>query len=86
MNGMAPDAKITFFDLGVTGMNYLKVPIVTEIFESAYKSGARVHTNSWGNPGGIYGQISTDVDQFMVDHPDSLILYSAGNNGKSCYS
>jgi hypothetical protein len=22
------------------------------------------------------------VDQFLVDHPESMILYSAGNNGK----
>jgi hypothetical protein len=79
---MAPEGKISFFDVGVTGKNYLKVPIVSQIFDTAYEAGARVHTNSWGNPGGIYGQISTDVDQFLVDHPESMILYSAGNNGK----
>ena len=40
-----------------------------------------MHTNSWGNPGGIYGQMSYDVDAYLSDHEDFLILFAAGNNG-----
>ena len=47
MSGMAPNAKITFFDIGVTNRDYLKVPVLSDIFDSAYETGARVHTNSW---------------------------------------
>ena len=39
MDGMAPDAKITFFDIGVVGSDYLKIPDVEDIFDMAYESG-----------------------------------------------
>ena len=81
MNGMAPDAKIAFFDLGMTEKSFLKVPALTDIFNSAYETGARVHTNSWGNLGGLYGQMSYDVDDFTFSHPDFLVLFAAGNSG-----
>lgn len=51
MNGMAPDAKLAFFDLGMTDRSFLKVPALKDIFQSAYDAGARVHSNSWGNLG-----------------------------------
>jgi len=81
MNGMAPDAKISFFDLGMTERSFLKVPAITDIFQSAYDSGARVQTNSWGNLGGLYGQMSYDLDDFTFDHPDFLVLFAGGNFG-----
>ena len=81
MDGMAPDGKISMFDLGMTNREYLKVPAVSEIFNSAYKAGARVHTNSWGNFGGIYGQMSYDVDAYLSENEDFLILFAAGNSG-----
>lgn len=67
----------------MVGSDYLIVPEVFDIFDSAYAAGARVHTNSWGNNGGIYGQMSVDVDQYLIDHPDFMILFSAGNQGDS---
>ena len=81
MDGMAPGGKISIFDLGMTNREYLKVPAVSEIFNSAYKAGARVHTNSWGNFGGIYGQMSYDVDAYLSENEDFLILFAAGNSG-----
>ena len=39
MDGMAPDAKITFFDIGVVGSDYLKIPDVGDIFDMAYETG-----------------------------------------------
>jgi hypothetical protein len=55
---------------------------LTALFQQAYLAGARIHTNSWGAPlAGDYTQNSRAVDQFMWDHPDMLILFSAGNAG-----
>jgi Subtilase family len=53
------------------------------LFGLAYDQGARIHTNSWGSSSnvGSYSQTSADVDKFMWDNKDILILYSAGNNG-----
>src|SRR6185436_5935045 len=63
-------------------------PVVdlTPIFQQAYTQGARIHTNSWGdredsNPQNTYTAACQDVDQFMFDHPDFLILFAAGNAG-----
>lgn len=81
MSGMAPRAKLAFFDIGVTHRDFLKLPAVGDIFDSAYRAGARVHTNSWGNLGGLYGQMSFDVDQYTYDHPEFMIVFAAGNSG-----
>jgi hypothetical protein len=48
MNGMAPNSKISFFDIGMTEQSFLKVPSLEQILETAYEAGARVHSNSWG--------------------------------------
>ena len=67
----------------MTGRDYLKIPELDKIFDSAYKAGARVHTNSWGNVGGIYGQLSMDVDQYLHQHQDFFVLFAGGNEGYS---
>lgn len=78
MNGIANKAKIAFFDIGVTQRNYLLVPPLEELFDWSYDVGARVHSNSWGNEGGIYGSMSYDMDQYCYTHPDFLPIFAAG--------
>ena len=85
MNGMAPDGKISMFDVGVSNRKFLKVPAVPEIFNNAYKAGARVHMNGWGKIGDTYGQTSYDVDAYLSENEDSLILFPAGNSGYDCF-
>jgi serine protease AprX len=52
------------------------------LFQQAYNWGSRVHSNSWGSAkNGEYTSDSQAVDQFIWDHPDMIILYSAGNEG-----
>jgi hypothetical protein len=48
---MAPEAKVTFFDIGVTGNSDLTLPnnIYTDMFYPMYLQGARIFSNSWGN-------------------------------------
>lgn len=59
---------------------------LADLFAPAYAAGARVFTNSWGNPNpqsfGTYNANARAVDQFMATHRDLLILFSAGNNGR----
>ncbi|MDQ3787804.1 MAG: S8 family serine peptidase, partial [Actinomycetota bacterium] len=53
------------------------------LFAQAYEAGVRIHTNSWGAPAkGDYTESSRAVDEFMWTHPDMLILFSAGNDGR----
>ncbi|HEX3043274.1 MAG TPA: S8 family serine peptidase [Bacillota bacterium] len=55
------------------------------IFSQAYTGGARIHTNSWGVPysdgGNVYDAESSQVDSFMWNNKDMLILFAAGNDG-----
>lgn len=82
-SGMAPEAQLIFQAVG-NDSNYLYLPgDLNEVFQPAYNLGARIHTNSWGGlPDGEYNILSQQVDQFMWEHPDMLILFSAGNAGK----
>lgn len=53
------------------------------LFQEAYDSGARIHTNSWGGGKfGTYDYESRDVDGFAWTHKDMIILFAAGNDGK----
>jgi len=54
-----------------------------ELFSEAYKEGARIHNNSWGDHllWGKYSYQSNRVDDFMWEHPDMLVLFGAGNEG-----
>ena len=92
-DGMAPGARLVVQDAGFRTDNCgdlpgIGCPVVDlkPIFQQAFTQGARIHTNSWGdNENGAvqnnYSAASADVDQFMFDHPDFLILFAAGNAG-----
>jgi subtilisin family serine protease len=55
---------------------------LNELFAQAYADGARIHSDSWGaSVNGFYTDSSRQVDEFMWDHPDMLIVFSAGNDG-----
>ncbi|RME15614.1 MAG: serine protease [Bdellovibrio sp.] len=65
-------------------LNNLTVPPeLKDLFQPAYDKGARIHTNSWGkNNYGGYDNFAEQVDEFMWEHPDMLILFAAGNSGE----
>ncbi|HKP87308.1 MAG TPA: S8 family serine peptidase [Blastocatellia bacterium] len=50
-------------------------------FQEAYKAGARVHNNSWGGESdeNTYSKDSNVIDRFAFLHPDTLIIFAAGN-------
>ena len=52
------------------------------LFADAYRDGARVHTNSWGGgAAGDYDDQCRDLDRFVHDHRDMVVLFAAGNDG-----
>ncbi|WP_407355792.1 PGF-pre-PGF domain-containing protein [Methanolobus sp. WCC5] len=81
-SGMAPEAELVFQAVGGE-TNYLYPPAnLCDLFQPAYDLGARIHTNSWGSSSnGAYTTYSQQIDQFMWENPDMLILFSAGNSG-----
>ncbi len=81
--GMAPGATLVFEAMGdSTDGLYLPVPF-TSLFQMAYSSGAKIHSNSWGFFGvpGDYLTYSRDVDDFVWSNPDMLIVFAGGNDG-----
>jgi serine protease AprX len=82
IRGIAPDALLVFQSLlDAEGNLYLPVDL-GELFEDAYAEGARIHNNSWGaNTKSMYTANSTEVDAFIEEHQDMLIVIAAGNDG-----
>ncbi len=82
--GMAPGARLVFQAIGTNKGELTGVPAdLSVLFQKAYEKGARIHTNSWGYTYDIgkYTMYASQVDSFMWEHPDMLILFSAGNQG-----
>ena len=62
---------------------------LTPILDQAYRQGARIHSNSWGDrqgtgpganpPTANYPQSARDVDAFVHAHPDMLVVFNTGN-------
>jgi uncharacterized protein (TIGR03437 family) len=83
-DGVAPDAKIVFQDIGHISGELPGADFVSQtlIHEQAYASGARVHNNSYGPPPPVnYDQNAADIDDVMWRLRDYSIFYSAGNDG-----
>ncbi|MGA3094473.1 MAG: S8 family serine peptidase, partial [Dehalococcoidales bacterium] len=94
--GMAPAARLVFQAVKRASNDHLDgIPAdYNTLFQQAYDDGARIHTNSWGAThdawgNSLQGQYTTesqDIDEFMWNHKDSIILFSAANAGRDSNS
>ena len=81
-DGMAPDARAVFTDIGVGPGGVLYLPTTMErYYAAAYDAGARVHSDSWGNDVPAYDALAREVDAFAWRHRDFLPIFAAGNFG-----
>ncbi len=83
-DGVAPDARLVFQDIGHPGTTSLVGLRVgrTLMFQQAYQTGARIHTNSYGGSAGAsYDTNAASTDEAMWRLRDFTIFYSAGNSG-----
>jgi serine protease AprX len=56
---------------------------IADLFGYAYRKGCRIHTNSWGGGDpGEYDQQCHDLDKFVWENKDFVILFAAGNDGR----
>lgn len=91
-DGAAPAAKLVIQDAGYAADSCGDLPGIgcpvadlNPIFQQAYDQGARVHSNSWNDNENApvqnnYSDASTDVDEFMWNHPDFLVVFACGNH------
>lgn len=82
-DGMAPAAKIAFFDIGVAGQPFLSVPrsLRVGLFPPARAAGAAIHSNSWGSPSNAYTMGARDLDAYSFANEEFVVLVAAGNDG-----
>ena len=87
-DGMAKNAKLWFADLGgaALGTGLATPPDLNDLFQPGYTGNgggaARLCSNSWGSDvAGAYTIEAQQVDQFMWNHPDFLLLFANGNAG-----
>eukprot|EP00792_Barthelona_sp_PAP020_P014018 TRINITY_DN9623_c0_g1_i1.p1 TRINITY_DN9623_c0_g1~~TRINITY_DN9623_c0_g1_i1.p1 ORF type:complete len:1215 (+),score=310.13 TRINITY_DN9623_c0_g1_i1:118-3762(+) len=84
--GVAPAAKLCFQDIG-QGSSIVHPGSLYNLLNDAYITcGSRIHSNSWGSTSIEYNFDSYDVDKFIYDHPDMLVIFAAGNSGRYGYS
>ena len=54
-----------------------------ELLEQARAAGAAIHANAWGvEAAGAYTDDSWECDHFLHEHPESLLIFAAGNAGR----
>ena len=81
--GAAPKADIVFQSVldPNGGLGGLPRDLAT-LFQQAYDHGVRIHNNSWGAFAfARYATSSLQVDRFVAEKPDMLVIIAAGNDG-----
>jgi serine protease AprX len=85
VRGAAPGAQLFFQSLldAQGGLGGLPLDL-GDLFDEAYRNGARIHNNSWGSAtSSRYTINASEVDDFVATHRDMLIVISAGNEGNA---
>lgn len=82
--GVAPAAELFVQALADANGRFSGIPVdLNDLFQVAYDKGVRIHNNSWGAlAAGLYTIDAHEVDQFVYEHPDFLIVVAAGNAGQ----
>jgi hypothetical protein len=86
-DGIAPDAKIAFFDIGNDAdpdkSTCCSIPSDYQMFLSKARSaGAKIQNISWGTTANNeYINMDRMLDDFIYNDQDSIIVVAAGNNG-----
>lgn len=84
IRGIARGARLVFQSVmdAAGGLGGLPADL-NNLFRPPYNDDeARIHNNSWGAAvNGQYDQSARNVDEFVWDHRDMLIVFAAGNEG-----
>lgn len=87
VKGIAPEAGLYFQATYNDKEKTLRIPSVYELLADAYNAPGkpRIHVNSWGASfsDGIYDWDTYSLDKFVWEHPDMVVLKSAGNGFKT---
>ena len=87
IRGIAPGAKLIFQSVldAAGGLGGLRNGL-HDLLQAAYDAGARVHNHSWGAVSGSeYQANSVELDAFAWEHPETLLVVAAGNEGTASH-
>ncbi|KAF0699905.1 hypothetical protein As57867_009508, partial [Aphanomyces stellatus] len=91
--GIAPHAKIAFVDIGTQNascandptvkcpVKLLTPPNAADLMGMQVDAGAKIFSYSWGLQKDDYSRQAQNLDQYLFDHPDLLVVIAAGNSG-----
>ncbi len=86
VKGTAPKARLVLQSVLDNGGGLGGLPDdLHDLFGPPYDDdGVRIHTNSWGSTkgDGSYNSNSQELDEFVWDHRNCVICFSAGNEGE----
>jgi serine protease AprX len=83
IRGAAPKAQLYFQSIMDAEGDLGGLPLdLADLLRPAYDAGARVHNNSWGvTTRSTYRANSLEVDRFVRDNKDMVVVIAAGNEG-----
>lgn len=92
IRGMAPGARL-FFQAVQQDTEFMDgsrayaltgfPPDVGKLLQQAYDAGARVYNISMSfSPNGLYDLVAWQIDRFIWEHPDMVVVVAAGNEGR----
>ena len=80
--GMAPEAQLVFMAMNTDGSGSVQcIPLNGGFIAKGYEAGARISSNSWSGGLSAYSALSSIVNNYIWNHKDYTVLYSAGNSG-----
>ncbi|KAE9019853.1 hypothetical protein PR003_g12790 [Phytophthora rubi] len=91
--GIASSARIAFMDIGkqqstCAGTSGCDVSLetpgeVANLMKAQVATGAKIFSFSWGTGANDYNTQTQQVDEYIYDNPEILIVVAAGNSGES---
>ncbi|RLN87047.1 hypothetical protein BBJ28_00014033, partial [Nothophytophthora sp. Chile5] len=91
--GIASSARIAFMDIGkqdtsCAGTDGCDVSLetpgeVSKLMEAQVATGAKVFSFSWGTGANDYNTQTQQLDEYVYDNPEILVVVAAGNSGES---
>ncbi|KAI9910123.1 hypothetical protein PsorP6_010476 [Peronosclerospora sorghi] len=89
--GIASSARIAFMDIGkqapaCAGLSGCEVSLetpgdVATLMDAQVAMGAKIFSFSWGTGANDYNTQTAQVDEYIYNHPEVLIVVAAGNSG-----
>lgn len=81
-NSLAYNSKIFFFDFSVDGQSIIiPTDIQNEYFDVLRRNGVYISSNSWGTNKYTATPSNQDIDEYIYEHDDFVVLFAAGNDG-----